>query len=229
MGELRGIGDTMKDVLERIEARQASGEVGGPDLAELQRQAMSPGAEAEWLREAGVPRRFREIAGFTELPPAVKTWAAGWRRGSSMVLAGPTGSGKTAASVAALTEAYRGCRMAEIGGRPVFRAPSAYFTTTHDLYEAVFRKAEGLLLRVRRVQILVLDDWGAAFEHSWPVTEIEALVNARWAATRSTIVTTNLPPEEFGERAGRSFDRLCDAEPGLVILDRPTRRGRCGL
>lgn len=190
---------------------------------------ISPAAIDLVLREYGIAQRFRSLdVNEALLPAAARTWVDLADQGAVMILAGPVGSGKTATAAWCLRELY--LRRSHAGAEP----PKAKILKTRDLYQSVFAKDEGELKRIKALDALVIDDWGSAYEHDWPLAELEGVIDRRWDEQRPTIVTTNLNPEptpgiETGktlrERLPRSFDRLTgDPGPGVVILDRASLR-----
>ena len=158
-------------------------------------------------------------------------WCRRAHEGASLILAGPPGTGKTTAAVWCLRQLYR-ARISRGEG-----APRARFVKMGDLFRAVFEKERTLLARCEDADVLVLDDWGTAYEHEWPLAELDALIDRRWENLRPTIVTTNMNPEPVEGRPEsernlrdmlpRSYDRLTgDPGPGVVILNRPSLRQR---
>jgi DNA replication protein DnaC len=146
-----------------------------------------------------------------------------------LLLAGPPGTGKTATLAYLVAEFHRrgdltGDRLA--GYR--WEAPSVRFAKVRDLYASVFDRRSGPLAAARSVDVLLLDDWGAAYEHDWPLAELDGLVDHRWDRQLATVVTTNLPATRqqsghasFEATAERAYSRLCGAPgPGLVVMDR---------
>ncbi len=77
--------------------------------------------------------------------------------------------------------------------------------------------------RLTSVDLLHIDDLGAEKRSDWVLEQLYALINERYEAQRSVLVTTNLPHEELEEQiGGRTVSRLsqiCD-EVQLRGLDR---------
>ena len=71
--------------------------------------------------------------------------------------------------------------------------------------------------RLTSVDLLHIDDLGAEKRSDWVLEQLYALVNERYEAQRSVLVTTNLPHEELEEQIGaRTVSRLsqiCDEVP----------------
>ena len=74
-----------------------------------------------------------------------------------------------------------------------------------------------LFERLATVDLLHLDDLGAEKQTEWVLEQLYALINERYEAQRSVLVTTNLPHEELEEQIGsRTVSRLsqiCDEVP----------------
>ena len=58
--------------------------------------------------------------------------------------------------------------------------------------------------RCMRCDLLILDDLGTEMTTSFVQSALYQIVNGRLMAGRSTIISTNLAPEEIGSRYGRS-------------------------
>jgi len=114
--------------------------------------------------------------------------------GTGLILWGANGTGKTAASVVI-------AKVARSTGASVL------FITAESFRQATLDNEkfdDGLLVKDRalEVDVLVLDDLGK--EHSgdstWAERTIENLVRVRSSKKRTTIVTTNLNPDQMLER-----------------------------
>ncbi len=150
--------------------------------------------------------------------PAVRAWlaevvrqaAAGQRlaltvaRGPSLLLLGPTGTGKTWQSFGAV----RG--LAALGVRANWRAISAadlcaMLRPRHGIdSETVFREYAG-------AQLLVVDDLGAMKPSEWTEEVYFRLVNHRYERLLPTLFTSNLLPSPLAEvLGGRVSSRLTE-------------------
>lgn len=197
-------------------------------LEQRREDALSPHALMSALERRGLSQAFLSSAVREDRIPAVlRQWAGRFpgalRERGSALLVGPTGTGKTVVASWLVAQAYLAMiRSPSWGGLP----PRMLRVRANDLYRAVFRRDDRLLDAAVQAELLAIDDWGAAYEHEWPLAEIDALVDARWEAMRSTVVTTNLaalrresPSASFEMRYPRAFSRLTDAAgPGLVVM-----------
>lgn len=222
--------DEARDLEERIAARRR------------EKIAAALAREGGALGGAGVPARFRRPLDPTQLAPELAAWADDFPgscrlSGSGALLCGPTGTGKTAQATTLLALAYRA---GALDDSDEWRAPSLLFRHAVDLVESVFDKSEEGRKRFKVaevVDVLVIDDWGTAYETEWPLSRLDRLVDARWADLRTTIVTTNLAPrvlpamapeeasDTFERRYPRAFSRLTAAPgPGVVKIVGADRR-----
>lgn len=75
----------------------------------------------------------------------------------------------------------------------------------------------GLLDRLTEVDLLHIDDLGAEKTSAWVLEQLYAIINARYEAERSVVVTTNLDTEPLGAQIGmRTVSRLeemCEMVP----------------
>lgn len=152
------------------------------------------------------------------LRPWVKTWPHPKHR--NIILGGPTGAGKTHASVAVMRAAVNAGLTAHLVGY------SEYLT-------ALRPDGEVQHWRVRREAqepwLLVIDDLGVELNAQASEAarrEMVDLMTVRNGAQLVTVVTTNLKPEQvkfvFGERF---FSRLSQDSAGLRMI-RDDRRGQ---
>ena len=212
-----------------------------PDQAQLERwrqSAISASTTARMLAKAGVPKRYTSMEIREELiPRGALGFLETWREGGTLLLAGPPGTGKTVTVAFLLGRIYQSGaveaeQMPTGEYAPRWNAPRILFVKVRQLYAAVFDRRRGPLEDCLRVDLLALDDWGAAYEHNWPLAELDGLVDDRWDRELPTIVTTNLPGAReqgaafsFEATAERAFSRLCGRPgPGLVLLDRKDLR-----
>lgn len=187
------------------------------------------------LRRAGVPPRYREGLGVEEdlVPAGAKVLLHTWRDGGCLLLAGPPGTGKTTTLAWLAAQLHLAGDVVEgPGGHPLWGSPVVRLFKVRDLYASVFARRTTPLAEARVAEVLLLDDWGAAYEHEWPLAELDGLVDHRWDRQLPTVVTTNLAPTReqggtysFEATSERAYSRLTAAPgPGLVLLDRKDLR-----
>ncbi len=77
--------------------------------------------------------------------------------------------------------------------------------------------------RLTSVDLLHIDDLGAEKRSDWVLEQLYALINERYEAQRSVLVTTNLPHEkledQIGSRTVSRLSQMCDELP-LFGVDR---------
>lgn len=185
-----------------------------------------------WLSAIGVGRRLCETRIDLELiPDECAQWIEQREHGAGMILAGPVGSGKTVAAVHCLRAVYLAGEI-HVPEERIWKwnPASSLFVKARTLYRAVFDRDHALLKRARESRVLVIDEWGGAYESAWPLAEMDGLIDDRWEERLATIITTNTHPTDgdtsLQATAPRAFDRLCDEPgPGLVVMDRKSLRG----
>lgn len=184
-------------------------------------------AEADKAREE-FPLRFRRAS--TDLPQIVE-WVAKFHAdpttAPSLLLLGPTGTGKTHNAYGAVAAAVR-----VAWPRPVaagYRKPRWRALTHADLCAALRPRGrdydpEGELKRFRELDLLMVDDLGAAKSTEFVEEATYRLVNGRYEDMRPSIFTSNLAPGELREAVGdRIASRLVETCV-RVVLDGPDRR-----
>ncbi|MFD7222886.1 ATP-binding protein [Streptomyces sp. NPDC059892] len=179
------------------------------------------------LADARIPARYRRAMADH---PQVTAWAdqvahagrpgpggPGIAEGPSLLIAGPTGTGKT-------HQAYGAIRaLLARGVRLRWEA-----TTTADLYARLRPRAghdaERELQTLARSPLLFLDDLGAAKSSEWTEELTYRLINHRYEHVRPTLITTNRPTAELRATLGdRVASRLAEMTE-RVILTGPDRR-----
>jgi DNA replication protein DnaC len=138
--------------------------------------------------------------------------------GPSLLIAGPTGTGKT-------HQAYGAIRaLLTAGVRLRWEA-----TTAADLYAAQRPQhgsdPERQLWRLARSPLLLLDDLGAAKQSPWTEELTYRLVNHRYNQLLPTLVTTNLPVAELRDAVGdRVASRLAEMTDRVILTGHDRRR-----
>jgi DNA replication protein DnaC len=81
--------------------------------------------------------------------------------------------------------------------------------------------------RLTSVDLLHLDDVGAEKRSDWVLEQLYALVNDRYEAERSILITTNLPHEQLEEQIGRrTVSRLSEMCDEIALFGDDRRYGK---
>jgi DNA replication protein DnaC len=130
--------------------------------------------------------------------------------GRGLWLFGDTGTGKTTLAMLISKAALEAGKTVAIYSLPklLARIRRTYDSEPGgDSYLSFFE-------RLTSVDLLHIDDLGAEKRSDWVLEQLYALVNERYEAQRSVLITTNLPHEELEEQIGsRTVSRLtqiCD-------------------
>lgn len=197
-----------KDWRERIPAHiLAEAEAEGPlDLGDTHTETPEQAAEriqraaqaraARWLEQ--MPAMYAEAdLGDLDTPTyeAIVAWLSAG--GTSLILAGQVGTGKTHAAYA-------------VGRALLAEGVTVEAWTLSDLLAAMRPdgdpKASDL---ARACDVLILDDLGAAKASEWAQEQLTALLDARLRDKRRQVITTNAPYEALEAAWGsRAMDRL---------------------
>ncbi|WP_328504916.1 ATP-binding protein [Streptomyces sp. NBC_00457] len=197
-----------------------------PTAAAAEEPAPEPITALE-LADARIPARYRRAMADH---PQIAAWAdqiagagrpgpvgPGIAEGPSLLIAGPTGTGKT-------HQAYGAVRaLLTRGVRLRWEA-----TTSADLHARLRPRAghdgERELQTLARCPLLLLDDLGAAKTSEWTEELTYRLINHRYEHMLPTLITTNLPTAELRTALGdRVASRLAEMTE-RVILTGPDRR-----
>ncbi|MFD9070565.1 ATP-binding protein [Streptomyces lasiicapitis] len=141
-------------------------------------------------------------------------------QGRSLLLLGPTGTGKT-------HQAYGAIRELAITGV----VACWITTTTADLYAALRPRhgidSEAEFRRFRDARILLIDDLGADRKPTEFTEEVNfRLINHRYEHHLPTLITSNLLPKEISDRLGdRVTSRLIEMCQRVVFTGPDRRRG----
>lgn len=168
-----------------------------------------------------IPARYRD-AELTD--PAVLAWASGLveaararrgipriDRGRSLMLLGPTGTGKT-------HTAYAAIRALALSGASC----PWLFTTAADLYARLRPRhgvdSEQVFDTYTNVCLLVLDDLGAAKGTEWNEEVNYRLINHRYEHEQPTLITSNVAPARLADAVGeRVASRLSEMADRVVL------------
>lgn len=153
--------------------------------------------------EASIPPRY---TGATTDRAEIHAWAlvavTDPAQAGSLLLAGPTGTGKT-------HTAYATLRLVSEALRPVWWTAASTATLFGDLRPAPGRNTEGAMAAYRDAELLFLDDLGAEKRTEWTEEVLYRIVDHRWSYCLPTIFATNHVPGELGNHIGaRTASRL---------------------
>ena len=172
----------------------------------------------EKLEAQGIHKRFRNVTAEQIERCGIPEQSRGpWERvkayildinqhldkGEGLILVGGVGTMKTTMAIAVL--------------RALIDARNAgYFIPMSSLLDTINERRERrdssliqLETRIRQTPLLVLDDLGAEYDHTWVQCKVDAIVAERYNRMKSTIITSNLAPADIKDRyQARIFDRL---------------------
>jgi DNA replication protein DnaC len=186
------------------------------------------------LADARIPPRYRHALADH---PRITAWVTevartgrpgpggvpGIATGPSLLIAGPTGTGKTHQAYGAIRTLLRaGVRLRWEG------------TTVADLYAAQRPRRgsdpEQQLRRLARSPLLLLDDLGASKQSPWTEELTYRLVNHRYNQLLPTLITTNLPVAELRDAVGdRVASRLAEMTDRVILTGHDRRRHAAAL
>lgn len=128
--------------------------------------------------------------------------------GAGLVLFGPSGSGKSSATLARLVEGIGKVRRYGETGNDLQRLPSILWTTEADLVRDAWNDA-GLVERAKRADILILDELGfsGGDKATGKPPVVLDVVCARYDRGKPTSATTGLTPDGLAERYGTGVYR----------------------
>lgn len=170
--------------------------------------------------QRNTPPRYAEAA--TDLPE-IYTWALDVlrspRNAPSLLLAGPTGTGKTHNAYAAL-RLLSHSRRSTVTWRA---ASTAVFFG--DQRPQPGRDTEGNYQLYATAPVLLLDDLGATKNTEWTEETLYRVIDHRYTHCLPSIFTTNVPPGGMGERLGeRTASRLAEMCRSVVLVGGDRRK-----
>jgi len=143
--------------------------------------------------------------------------------GRGLWLFGDTGTGKTTLAMLVSKAALEAGHSVAIYSLPklLARIRRTYDSEPNgDSYLAFFE-------RLTSVDLLHIDDLGAEKRSDWVLEQLYALINERYEAQRSVLVTTNLPHEALEEQiGGRTVSRLNEMCDEIAFFGADRRFGR---
>jgi len=191
------------------------------DLAEQRAEA------AERARQTleKIPARFHHAqADHPQVLDWARRFAADPASAPSLLLLGPTGTGKSFQAYGAVRIAGQTLRRGPAGWRPVQWRATTYADLVASLRPRTGVDTEAELGRLRGVELLMVDDLGTAKASEWVEETTYRLVNGRYEDCMPSIFTTNLEPaalrDALGDRIASRLAETCMR----VALDGPDRR-----
>ncbi len=207
---------------------EGSPEVAGPGDPNWHHSARVADAVRRW--KAATPPLFREAE--VSMPGAI-AWAdaalADPAKAGTMLLTGPTGTGKT-------FQAFGALRRVALGGPR--RRFEVIAINSADMYGRLrptqtMGSAESELRRLSTVQFLFLDDLGTSKVTEWTEEITYRLINYRYNHCLPTVITSNLParddsgPDLTSFVGARVASRLAEMVTALVpVVGGDRRRGQ---
>lgn len=173
------------------------------------------------------PRRY--LAAHTDRPE-IRNWVEQFQadpaEAPSLLLLGPTGTGKT-------WQAYAALRLAVTHPQPArgvgYRAPGWRSTTHADLLASMRpsprNDSEQVLKEYRDLPLLFVDDLGVAKNSEWVEDITYRLINGRYEQMMPSIFTSNLAVEQLKDALGdRIASRLAETCVRVVLNGADRRR-----
>jgi DNA replication protein DnaC len=173
---------------------------------------------------AVIPRKYREVSfdrnPVAQMPDAVVRAVRGFvrdldpnlDRGRGLWLFGDVGTGKTTLAMLVAKTALEAGRSVAIYSLP--RLLNEIRRTYDDGSDSSYVE---LLDRLAEVDLLHVDDLGAEKSSPWVLEQLYAIVNARYEAERSMVITTNLDRdplvEQITERTVSRLEEMCEVIP----------------
>lgn len=187
------------------------------------------------LQRAAIPPRFIGKTFDAYVAPdepsrkaleACRDYAAGFpgrrQAGSSMILCGNAGTGKTHLACAIAMHVIR-----EHGGAAVYMTVSRAFRTVKDTYRRDSDTTEQQAISfLASPDLLVLDEIGVQYGSDTEKAILFEIVNERYEAMKPTILLSNLALPALTEYAGeRVIDRMKENGGRLLVFDWKSHRG----
>lgn len=179
-------------------------------------------AEQEHLRcDLEFPPRYRTaLADHPDVAAWVELFRADPSTAPSLLINGPTGTGKTHQAHGALRAAVTAGQRPRIAWRAI---------TAPDLYAAL-RPRQGVdteteMQQWRNAGLLLLDDLGAAKSSEWTEEVTYRLIDHRYTHCLPSIFTTNVPTADLREHLGdRVASRLAEMCTRVTLTGADRRR-----
>lgn len=190
-------------------------------IAQNIRYYQTKGAPPDQYAELGlgdVDERHCSLAGRRAAEKFVATWHERLEAGHGLTLSGDIGTGKTMVAVA-------------IANTLVKQGATVRFLTVTNMQAKLKRwdDANDIMDDLKRVALLVLDDFGQERVTEWSSAQLFDLLDARYQAKLPTILTTNLGGKGLREHYIRSLTHGKDqmpADQAALTVDRVLSRLR---
>lgn len=168
--------------------------------------------------EKNIPRRYANATtDMTEIHEWVLAVMSDPDTAPSLLLAGPTGTGKTHAAYAAL-------RLSAESVRPASWKASSTAALLGDLRPSAKNDSEELMRKFCSNPLLFLDDLGAGKSSEWTEEILYRVIDHRYANMLPCLLATNLKPSELagvlGDRTASRLAEMCHT----VVIDGDDRR-----
>jgi DNA replication protein DnaC len=170
--------------------------------------------------QARIPYRYNQA---TTDNPEILEWVLGYldnrREVPSLLLAGPTGTGKTHAAYAALR------LIGESGKDPTYWRASSTAALYGDLRTRTGHDTEKAFRDYANCQLLMIDDLGAAKHSEWTEEITYRLIDHRYTQCLPSIFTTNVQIRDLAAALGeRTASRLAEMTRRVVLEGVDRRR-----
>ena len=182
-----------------------------PDCIEDQKRQYQ--STEPFMRDKGVTKfntfdNFNLVLGIEEVFQAFKDIALNPEALPLLLVYGITGNGKTHLCEAAAAELLKrgiDCRLWAVADLVSKLKESISENTT-----------EALMSKLKKLQALILDDWGQNYNSMWEEQKLEEIILAREREGLITIITTNLELDKLPDRV---ISRFRDITQARVILN----------
>ena len=185
-------------------------------------------AGIDWANDH-VPPRFADA---TTTRPVIHTWVAQLlntaitrrrcgqpvaRRGRSLLIVGPIGTGKT-------HQAYGALRALSVSGAVCKWQATTELDLFRRLRPSNGHDAPAEYRTIAGAHVLLLDDLGTEKRTEWTESQLLSIIDHRYAYMLPTLITSNIAPGDFGATFGdRVTSRLAEMTD-IVTLEGPDRR-----
>jgi DNA replication protein DnaC len=154
------------------------------------------------IEKRGIPEDCQRQ--FTEAKAYAANLGRHIQNGDGLILSGHVGTMKTTLAVAILRQ------LVEEKGQGYF---IPMVSLLDNLNNSSGKNKDGgavlLIDRIRTTPLLILDDLGAEYDHTWVQAKVDAIITERYNRMRSTIITSNLDRDDIRDRyQQRIYDRL---------------------